>query len=196
MQFTELNSRNDSYIAAIWCCVLVSITVNREMDLELSDNFNELLNYVDVDELMVDVLEEVDDKRFGVTSEEELNYLTSKQFCENTSKKIVSVMKLFKFWVQDKNKKLRLSTSSVPTKSLEEWTVDELNTWLPVFINEARKANGDYYRAKTLMEYIIMLQCHLHAHGCGHRFLSDLIFQPIKNCLDNVMKDLQKRGLG
>ena len=94
MQFTELNSRNDSYIAAIWCCVLVSITVNREMDLELSDNFNELLNYVDVDELMVDVLEEVDDKRFGVTSEEELNYLTSKQFCENTSKKIVSVMKL------------------------------------------------------------------------------------------------------
>ena len=121
-------------------------------------------------------------------------YLTSKQFSQNTFKKILSVVKLFKLWETNKNKNLRMST--VPTKPIEEWSCDELCTWLPVFICEARKIGGGYYKAKTLMKYVLMLQCHCQAHGVIHRFLSDVKFIAIKNCLENVMKDRQKKGLG
>lgn len=153
----------------------------------------DLINWLGTEELLED---EVVEERFGNTSQDELSYLTRKHFAENTSLKIVSVMKLFKSWVVEKNRKLRLSVSSVPSKSLEEWSTDDLNRWLPAFINEIRKSNGDHYRAKTLMEYVVMLQCHLQAHGIMFQFLRDSQFHPIKNCLENVMKERQKRGLG
>ena len=112
----------------------------------------DLLAWLGTDELLDENEDEDVDECFVNIKEDELEYLTSKQFSQNTSKKILAVIKLFKLWVTNKNKNLRMST--VPTKSIEEWSCDELCTWLPVFICEARKIDGGYYRLSTELKHL------------------------------------------
>ena len=100
-----------------------------------------------------------DDSRFGTISDAELLYLTQKQYSVNTARKIITATNLLSSWVRETNNRLRLSSMRVPTKSVDQWNVEELNKWIPRFICEVRTVEGKRYRSKTLMEYIICLQC-------------------------------------
>lgn len=117
-----------------------------------------------------------------------------KQFSKTTAKKICSVRRTFYAWIEEKNKRLRLSLKKVPTHSLEQWSVEDINYWLPVFLNEARNEKKELYKAKTLMEYLLMLQSHCHAHNVMHYFLRDEKFSPVRNSLENVMKMKKRRA--
>jgi hypothetical protein len=86
---------------------------------------------------------------------------------------------------------------SLPMAEVLEWSPEELNQWIPMFIHEVRKRDGGDYRAKTIMEYVLTLQsafCNLR--GKGYSFLKSDAFQPIRNALDNRMRALQTIGLG
>lgn len=62
------------------------------------------------------------------------------------------------------------------------------------FISEVRKQNGEYYPSDTLYELIISLQIYLHMHKRYLKFLEDLFFLSLRNCLDNRMKFLASQG--
>ena len=139
---------------------------------------------------------EDDDSRFGTISDAELLYLTQKQYSVNTARKIITATYLLSSWVRETNNRLRLSSMRVPTKSVDQWNVEELNKWIPRFICEVRTVEGKRYRSKTVMEYIICLQCHFHAHGVNIYLLKDDKFAAIKNSLENVMREGQKEDRG
>lgn len=96
----------------------------------------ELFDFIDGVENDLFDTEFEEDYRFG--SEENVEFLTAKSYSANTSRKIQYVLRLWKDWVNEKNLKLRLSTTSVPTKSFHEFTDEELLKWVPFFLAEIR----------------------------------------------------------
>lgn len=86
---------------------------------------------------------------------------------------------------------------NLPMVNVLEWTPEELNQWIPLFLYEMRKRDGTDYRAKTVMEYLLALQSAFsHLRGKKFSFLKDDLFNPIRNALDNRMRSLQAQGLG
>lgn len=78
-----------------------------------------------------------------------------------------------------------------------DFTVDEINLWLPFFISEIRRKDGGHFKAKSIFEFVICIQCLFMAkRGISYHFLKDAQFVPVKNSLDNVMKKLQRLGFG
>lgn len=64
-------------------------------------------------------------------------------------------------------------------------------------MNEIRKQNGDFYRAKTIFEIILSIKSLIRFEkNLNYEFLKDGQFLPVKNSLDRVMKQLQQIGLG
>ena len=110
----------------------------------MADDFESWMELISEDLSSMEEEDLVED-RFADVSAEEIEYLTSRRFSKNTSKKIVYVRKLFCEWRTEKNKKLLLSMSKVPSESVEQWSVDDLNRWLPFFITEVRKQNKSKY---------------------------------------------------
>lgn len=108
------------------------------------------------------------------------------------------VLALVKEWRDERTARGQSSnSSSIPAGDVLEWTVADLNQWIPLFIHEVRKRDGNNYRAKTLMEYVLTLQsAFVLMKGRGMSFLKDKEFRPIKNALDNRMMALQALGLG
>ena len=86
---------------------------------------------------------------------------------------------------------------TVPEKSVTEYSPDELNFWIPFFVSEIRRKNGEYYRAKSLFEFILCIQSlFVVKKNITYRFLKEDVFSPIRNSLDNMMKRLQRLGFG
>lgn len=84
-----------------------------------------------------------------------------------------------------------------PETNVLDWNIDELNKWLPLFLTEIRRIDGTNFKAKTVFEYIMTIQSALlHLRCQCYGFLNDQVFVPIKNALDNRMKQLQTEGLG
>lgn len=85
----------------------------------------------------------------------------------------------------------------LPVGEVVDWSPDELNQWIPLFIHEVRKSDGADYRAKTLLEYVLTIQSAFsYLRGVTYSFLKGENFIPIKNSLDNRMRALQTIGLG
>jgi hypothetical protein len=85
----------------------------------------------------------------------------------------------------------------VPEVDLVDFTITELNTWIPLFIYEIRKQDGGLYRAKSVFEFLMTIQSIFATRmEIKYSFLKDPIFGPIKNGLDNTMRFLQAQGLG
>ena len=105
-------------------------------------------------------------------------------------------MRLWRDWVIEKNKKLILSTISVPAKSFHEFTDEELIKWIPYFLVEIRTRKKETYRALSYLEFCLCLQSYLRLHKRNCRFLVDPKFTDIRNASDNVMKVRQREGKG
>lgn len=108
------------------------------------------------------------------------------------------ILALVEEWRTAREARGRISDMMIlPMAEVLEWTPEELNQWIPLFIHEVRKRDGGDYRAKTIMEYVLTLQsafCNLR--GKSYSFLKSDVFQPIKNAVDNRMRALQSVGLG
>lgn len=68
---------------------------------------------------------------------------------------------------------------------------------IPFFVAEVRKKDGSEYRAKSVFEFVLTIQTMFRVKkGKIFQFLKDPVFLPIRNSLNNVMKSLQRQGLG
>lgn len=108
------------------------------------------------------------------------------------------VLALVKEWQRARGARGESSTYQyLPVTDVLEWTPEELNQWIPLFVHEIRKRDGGDYRAKTVMEYILILQsAFLYLRGKSYSFLKNDMFLAIRNALDNRMRALQSVGLG
>ena len=85
----------------------------------------------------------------------------------------------------------------VPVKELCDFSVDDLCSWLPLFLVEVRRRDGKEYRAKSLLEFLLCIQNVFDIkRGVKYSFLKDERFTVVRNSLDNVMRGLQRQGLG
>jgi hypothetical protein len=135
------------------------------------------------------------DNRFLFITEEEKTSFMHSTFSVNTMRKIDMVVKLFNEWRNARN--LVNLCSVVPVIDIDEWCNEDLNIWIPYFINEIRKKDGSKYKAKTIFEYCMCLQSFLFVKkNIRLQFLKDQVFVPIYNSLDNLMKRYQSEGLG
>ena len=71
----------------------------------------------------------------------------------------------------------------------------ELAYALCCFIHEVRKKNRDNHPAETLYDIIICLQLYMAMYGKEIKVLEDEQFIPVRNTLDNRMKELSRSGI-
>ena len=131
--------------------------------------------------------------RFKFVEELTIQEMCKKKYSANSMRRISSDFKCFNEWRQSRNSARQVQ---VPTKPLEEFDDDELNQWLPAFLAEVRKIDGTEYKARVIFEKTVIFQMFLHLHGRPVHFFNEPKFEPIKNAVDKIMKDLQQIGLG
>ena len=82
-------------------------------------------------------------------------------------------------------------------KEITEFTVEELCLWLPRFLCEIRRKDKTHYRAKSVFEFLLCVQSLFEVRkGVKMKFLKDSRFLSIRNAVNNIMKDLQRKGFG
>ena len=77
-----------------------------------------------------------------------------------------------------------------------DFSIDQLNHWLPKFLFEVRKRDGSLYPQSTLVSLLAGLQSHLAQRGKPFQFFSDQKFQKIKSSLDSAMKRSVAENVG
>jgi hypothetical protein len=112
--------------------------------------------------------------------------------------KIKWAVDLFQHWQLNRNEvaETRCSNLSPIRVKLENMSVDELNFCISRFLCEAKKVDGTDYPADTVHSLVICLQLFMDTRGQQYKFLSDPLFQQIRNTLDNVMKERTRNHVG
>lgn len=176
------------------------------------------MNIESFDDVDLPSLDEIDLDRFSFIEEVEWQNLTTASYCQGTMKKLLYVEALFGEWGRLRNViregelisqhtlylhhslLLEIFNSAgnlVPNKSIVDYDIEELNRWIPYFLFEVRRKDSERYRAKTLFEFLLCLQSLFKAkRNISYSFLKEDRFLPIRNSLNNVMKELQAIGLG
>lgn len=117
-----------------------------------------------------------------------------------TTYKDTWAVKLFEQWRQERRARAARFPSSendsIPTESLEDMTSGKLNSTLALFIQEARKANGEKYPPKTLHGIIAAIQHYLKFKGKESQFFNDPVFARLMGSLNAAMKEASAEGLG
>ena len=85
---------------------------------------------------------------------------------------------------------------SCDMRHCDELTKPQLAFVLQRFITEVNKRDGKPYPGKTLYEMIVMFQFQLERKGYRWKILNEPEFTPLRNTLDNLMKQRAKMGLG
>lgn len=139
--------------------------------------------------------DEVEVDRFVFLDDNDWPNLVECKLSSGTMRKLRFVESMFNEW--RRHRILAFPNVTMPQSNIEDFTIDELNQWLPFFIAETRRKDGTPYRAKSIFEFILCLQSLIVVKkSVRHRFLKDDIFLPVRNSLDNIMKVRQSEGLG
>ena len=76
-----------------------------------------------------------------------------------------------------------------------ELTVSEMNFWLPRFVLEIRKKNGEPYPPNSLYQIVCGLQCQLREHGRADiKLFENPALYDFRSTLDSEMKRLNATG--
>ena len=140
----------------------------------------------------------IDDLRFNFINEEEADKRSIKYFAPKTLVRIEKTEKLFYHWLESRNAKHRLSlTKRMPVRNLENYTDEELDRLISLFILEVRRVDGIPYRSETLKGMVLLLQMSLSQKFKNVKFLNDgEKFMKIRNAFDGEMRRLQELGFG
>ena len=82
--------------------------------------------------------------------------LVKSKYSINTERKLRFVDALFQEWRY--HRMLILPNCPIPMIPLSDFSVDDLNIWLPYFLAEIRKKDGQLYRAKSLFDFLLCIQ--------------------------------------
>ena len=132
-----------------------------------------------------------------VESEDKINNLSNKQFAEQSRRKIRWAVNLYCQWRLN-----RMNDSCCPSQ-ISRANLDfvfavqqeDLAYSLARFLREVKRVDGKDYPPNTLRELVIMIQMFLHEKGIFWRLLEQLVFQFMRNVLDNTMKERTALGL-
>ena len=92
-------------------------------------------------------------KRFkSATDNEEIQVLTNGYVPDNTKKNTALAVKVFNEW------RCAREFESPPNDLLTVGDADQLNYWIPQFVNEARKADGFPYPPRSIHQLLAALQ--------------------------------------
>ena len=118
-------------------------------------------------------------KRFKpATNDEELNVLTKGYIPNNTKENTAWSLKVFNEWRCSRE-------GNCPADLLTSGNFDDLNYWIPRFVNEARRANGCAYPPID--------DCLCQAEGCVCDALSVAIDHEMKEVYGNLSLDIMVR---
>ena len=122
---------------------------------------------------------------------------SSFSYAENSKKKQRWALKTFEQWRDTHNRLVCPGrfTGEVILTHFSKMTPDQLNCTVPRFIHEVAKKDRTPYPAETLYSMVMCLQAHCHSHGFEYKFLDSSLFAPIRNTLDNRMKELSSKGI-
>ena len=151
----------------------------------------------DFGDVEVPMSDDYDLDRFSFLDDGEWASLVEPTLAPGTRRKLRFVECLFNEWRTHRNLVKGSDGTCVPHIEVVDFSIEELNLWIPMFVCVVRKKNGDFYRAQSIFEYILALQRLISVkRGVQYRFLKDPAFVPLRISVDNVMKTLQARGLG
>ena len=133
-------------------------------------------------------------KRFkSATDDEEIQVLTNGYVPDNTKKNTAWAVKVFNEW------RCAREFESPPNDILTVGDADQLNSWIPQFVNEARKADGCPYPPRSIHQLLAALQRYmLSENHLLPRFMdrNNAVFWPIHNACDSVYHSLHASGIG
>ncbi|XP_048251406.1 uncharacterized protein KIAA1958-like [Haliotis rufescens] len=107
----------------------------------------------------------------------------------------------FKRWQEERKSQSIADNLELPQKCLTEDIVEmslsTMNTAFKYFLFEARKLDGAQYTADTVHGLFTALQSGLRLKGRKNiNLFEDQQFEESRTCLDALMKELSKKGLG
>ena len=112
------------------------------------------------------------------TDKEEIDVITKGYIPENTRKSTSWALKVFNEWTYSRESEER----NCPDNLLERGNNEELNYWLPRFINEVRRTDGNPYPPRSIHQLLAGLQRYmLKQNYCLPKFLDrqNQQFRPI-----------------
>ncbi len=142
---------------------------------------------------------EKDDCRFKKpTDDDMLKLLATKSFAQNTEKKMLWAITLYREWWYR-----RCSQPACPPQirwsNIEKPQTLHLTNFqnaLCCFVNKVRRKDQKEFLGETLKQIVIMLQLYLEKQGFNYKLIDDLLMSKFRNTLDNLMKKHAAQGLG
>ncbi len=140
-----------------------------------------------------------EDLRFKKPMDEvTLNFLATKTFAENTKKKMVWAVTLYReWWYRRCNQNLcppQIMWSNI--EKPESLVLVNLKSALCSFVCEVRWKDGKEFPGEMLKQIIIMLQLYLEKQGLNFKLIDDPKMSKFRNTLDNLMKRCAADGIG
>ena len=124
--------------------------------------------------------------RFASISDEEVKEFTEKLENENTKKKTLYDIKVFKEYLDACDEK----------REIEDITPVELQEIIKKFVLAVRKKNGEEYEPSSLRAFIQSIDRHLRKNNYGFSVLNDKEFHEVQDILKKKQKQLKSIGKG
>ena len=124
--------------------------------------------------------------RFASISDEEVKEFTEKFENENTKKKTLYDIKVFKEYLDACDEK----------REIEDITPVELQEIIKKFVLAVRKKNGEEYEPSSLRAFIQSIDRHLRKNNYGFSVLNDKEFHEVQDILKKKQKQLKSIGKG
>ena len=132
------------------------------------------------------------------SSSDEIIDASKKKFAPQSKRKMKWVLNMFDEW-----RNYRMKQESVPIEvqrcdlnRVGQFSEFDLCFVLARFICEIKRIDDSEYPPNTLREIIVMIQMHLNENGIFWKLLEHTNFQPLRNVVDNTMKERTALGLG
>ncbi len=135
-------------------------------------------------------------ERFEFVGDEEMETICKGYVPVNTEKNTKWSVKCFNQWVVSRNRECE---DECPEDLLETHNPVELNKWIPRFIAEVRKSDGEKYPPKSIQLILSGILRYMRAISDDAPNIldrKDVRFKNIKNACDVVYRALHKEGVG
>ena len=127
-----------------------------------------------------------------------MNEMTKKKFAPQPKCKMLWAMNLYDDWRRNRMGQGGVADEIIKSdlNMIGEFIKADLCFSLCRFVREVKKMDGTDYPPSTIREIVICLQMHLHENCEAWKLLDQDEFMPLRNVVDNTMKERHSMGLG
>ena len=124
--------------------------------------------------------------RFVVVSDDDVNAFSEQQENDNTKKKTLYDLKIFREFLETCDEK----------REIENITPVELQAIIKKFVLAVRKKNGDEYEPSSIRAFLQSIDRYLRKNNYGFSVLNDKEFHEVQDILKKKQKHLKSIGKG